>query len=91
MNTVELSESFIGKAKWTHFAEKLKKAMVDDFKLDGVAVFLREMTQEEKDGDESNVLAFNHQHQRFEFAVSPDDPAPTAWKVADRIDHFLNP
>jgi hypothetical protein len=60
MNTVELSEGFTGKAKWTRFADKLKKAMVDDFELDGVTVFLRVLTAEEKDGDEPDVLAFNH-------------------------------
>jgi hypothetical protein len=91
MNTVELSNTLNKDVKWTRFADRLLKAMVDEYQLDGVTVLVRELTTEERGGEEPVVLAFNHDQQRFEFAVSAEDRCPTAWKVADRIDHFLNP
>jgi len=91
MNRVELNGVLKADPKWAQFAEKLQSAMTDEFRLDGVTVFLRELTEEEKRNQERDVLTFNPTRQEFEFAVSPMGRCPTAWKIADRIDHFLNP
>jgi hypothetical protein len=91
MNTIEMAATLHQDPKWIRFAEKLRQAMTDEFNLDGVTVFLRELTAEEIANNESEVLTFSQDRQSFEFGVSPTDHPPTAWKVADRIDHFLNP
>ena len=91
MNTVELSEALQGIPKWTRFAEKLKKAMTDEFRLDGVTVLLRELSAEERMNEEHDVLIYNHERQRFEFGVRPAEGCSPPWRVADRIDYFLNP
>src|SRR5205085_11455261 len=91
MNNVELDEPLTGDPKWIRFADKLKEAMTDEFKLDGITIVLRELTTEEKINEERDVLTFNHDRQLFEFGISPADHCPPAWKVADRIDSFLNP
>ena len=91
MNKVELSEALQGIPKWTRFAEKLGKSMTDEFKLDGVTVLIRELNTEETANEERDVLVYNHELQRFEFGVSPAEGSAPPWRVADRIDHFLNP
>jgi hypothetical protein len=91
MNIVELDEPLRGKPRWTKFAAKLEKAMTEEYRLDGVAVFLRELRAEEELSDNSELLTFSQERQRFEFAVGPAVSLPAAWKIADRIDGFLNP
>ena|SRR5688572_7266183 len=91
MNVIELDETLRGKAGWSEFVEKLKTAMADEYSLDGVTVFLREMTPEEALENESELLTFSQQRQRFELALQADTRFPAAWKIADRIDSFLNP
>ena len=92
MNVIELDEALRGKAGWPEFVEKLKTAMADEYSLDGVTVFLREMTAEEAAlENESELLTFSQQRQRFELALQTDSRFPAAWKIADRIDSFLNP
>jgi len=91
MNIVELHQTVHGKPGWTEFAEKLKKALAEEYRLDDITVVLREMTAEEAGDGEHELLAFNQDTQRFEFALSPAHKFPSAWKIADRIDSFLNP
>jgi hypothetical protein len=91
MNVVELHAALKGLAKWQKFAEKLQKAMTEEYRLDGATVILRELTGDETLAGEHDLLTFNQDSQRFEFAVSPDQDPPPAWKIADRIDYFLNP
>jgi hypothetical protein len=50
MNTIELDEAVRGNPRWAEFAAKLKEAMDDEYRLDGVTVVLREMTAEECKG-----------------------------------------
>src|SRR5262245_32193833 len=47
MITIELHEGLRGKPGWPKFAENLKKAMTEQYRLDGVIVILRETTAEE--------------------------------------------
>jgi len=91
MNTVEVDDALRGNAKWTKFADKLKQAMTDEYELDGVTVVLRELSAEESKHEDGELLAFHPDRQWFEFAVPAMDDLPSAWKIADRIDHFLNP
>src|SRR6266850_5022845 len=91
MNKVELHQTVLGKAAWTKFAKKLEKAMIEEYHLDGVTVLLRELSKAEIANEESDLLTFKHESQRFEYALGPTERFPAAWKVADRIDHFLNP
>ena len=91
MNAIELDETVRGKAGWAEFVDKLKTAMTDEYGLDGVTVFLREMTAEEALENESELLSFSPQRQRFELALQAQARFPAAWKIADRIDSFLNP
>ena len=91
MNAIELDETLRGKAGWSEFVAKLKTAMADEYRLDGVTVFLREMTAEEALENESELLTFSQQRQRFELALQTAARFPAAWKIADRIDSFLNP
>ena len=65
--------------------------MTDEYSLEGITVVLREMTAEEALAREDELLTFNPQGQRFEFALPPAGKFPAAWKIADRIDSFLNP
>jgi len=90
MNTVELHHAIRLKPNWAKFADKLKNAMAD-YPLDGVTVVLREMSSEEMADEEADLLTFDQENQRFEFAIAPGGNFPAAWKVADRIDAFLNP
>jgi len=91
MNKVELNEALNGNSKWAHFAEKLEKAMTEEFNLEDVTVVLRELTAEEKLNKEHEVLLYSHVRQQFEFAMSGEDRFPAPWKIADRIEHFLHP
>ena len=91
MNVIELDETLRGKAGWAEFVEKLKTAMADEYSLDGVTLFLREMTAEEALENEPELLTFSQQRQRFELALQSGARFPAAWKIADRIDSFLNP
>jgi hypothetical protein len=91
MNTIDLHENLRGKPGWAEFVDKLKTAMADEYGLDGVTVVLREMTAKEALENESELLAFSQQNQRFELALRQEAPFPAAWKIADRIDSFLNP
>jgi hypothetical protein len=91
MNIIELDEAVHGNPRWAEFAAKLKEAMDDEYRLDGVTVVLREMTAEECKDGESELLTLNQERQRFEFALPPGGMFPAAWKIADRIDSFLNP
>ena len=91
MNIIELQETLRGQLGWAEFVEKLKTAMADEYRLDGVTVVLREMTAEEALEDESDLLTFSQQSQRFELAVRQAARVPAAWEIADRIDSFLNP
>ena len=91
MNTIELHETLRGDPGWAEFADKLKTAMTDEYRLDGVTVVLREMTPEEALENESELLTFGQRTQRFELALHASARFPAAWKVADRIDGFLNP
>jgi hypothetical protein len=91
MNVIELDETLRGDTRWTTFAAKLEAAMSHEYQLDGVTVALRELTAEEAVVESHDVLSFNQDTQRFEFALSPGQHLPAAWKVADRIDGFLNP
>ncbi len=91
MNKVELQEALRGKPEWAKFAHQLEQAMAE-YSLDGVTVCLREMNPHElTDDDEGTLLSFDHENQRFEFGIGPGERFPAAWKVADRIDYFLNP
>jgi len=90
-NIIELHDVVNGKPGWAEFASKLKAAMTDEYSLEGVSVLLREMTADEALAGEDELLAFNPQSQRFEFALPPTGKFPAAWKIADRIDSFLNP
>ena len=90
-NIIELHEAVSEKPGWTEFANKLKAAMTYEYSLEGVTVVLREMTAEEALVGEDDLLTFNQQTQRFEFAQPPTGKFPAAWKIADRIDFFLNP
>jgi hypothetical protein len=49
------------------------------------------MTADETRDGEQELLTFNLEGQRFEFALAPAHKFPAAWKIADRIDSFLNP
>ena len=91
MNTIELHEGLRGKAGWPKFAENLNKVMTEEYRLDGVTVVLRETTAEEELVGEDELLTFSQESQRFEFALRPGGKFPPAWKIADRIDGFLNP
>jgi hypothetical protein len=91
MNTIELHEGLHGKPGWPKFAEALRKVMEEEYRLDGVTVVLREITAEEALAGEDELLTFNQESQRFEFALPPGGKFPAAWKIADRIDSFLNP
>jgi hypothetical protein len=91
VNIIELHETLRGKPGSDEFVEKLKTAMADEYGLDGVTVVLREMTAEEALEDEPELLTFSQQSQRFEFALRHAARFPAAWKIADRIDSFLNP
>jgi|KBSSwiStaDraftv2_1062776.scaffolds.fasta_scaffold18446_8 hypothetical protein len=91
MNTIQLHEAVRENPRWVEFAAKLKEAIEDEYRLDGVTVVLREMTAEEAQGGESELLSFNGQSQSFEFALPRGGKFPAAWKVSDRIDSFLNP
>ena len=91
MNSVELHETVRGKPGWKDFAEKLSHAMVEEYQLDGLTVVLREMTADETREGDQELLTFNQEGQRFEFALPPEHEFPAAWKIADRIDSFLNP
>jgi hypothetical protein len=91
MNIVELDGALLDNPRWTKFAARLKKAMMEEYRLDGVTVVLRKLTAEEALGNAGELLGFDHEHQRFEFALAADARLPAAWKIADRMDHFLNP
>jgi hypothetical protein len=91
MNTIELQESLRGEPGWAEFVDKLKTAMADEYRLDGVTVVLREMTAEEALENDSELLTFSQQNQRFELALRQSARFPAAWKIADRIDYFLHP
>ena len=45
----------------------------------------------EADGPDPDLLTFNQKDQVFEFAVDPAKHLPAAWKIANKIDVFLNP
>ena len=90
-NKVELDDSVQTDAKWTKFAAQLKDAMAE-YPLEGVTILLRRFNAEELASDDGgDVLTFNQETQRFEFAIHPSRNFPPAWRVADRIDSFLNP
>jgi hypothetical protein len=90
-NEVELDEPVQRQAKWTRFAAQLRDAMAE-YPLEGVTILLREFNKAElADDDGGDVLTFNQETQRFEFAIHPARSFPPAWTVADRIDAFLNP
>jgi len=91
MNVIELAETLREDARWTTFAAKLEAAMSHEYQLDGVTIALRELTAEEAVDEPRDRLTFNQDTQRFEFALGPGQHLPAAWKVADRIDGFLNP
>ena len=91
MNTVELHEGLHEKPGWPEFAENLKEAIAEEYRLDEVTVVLREMTAEEALAGEQDLLTFDQESQRFEFALPAGSKFPAAWKIADRIDYFLNP
>jgi len=91
MNIIELHEAVRGNPRWVEFAARLKEAMEDEYRLDGVTVVLREMTAEEAQSGESELLTFSQGNQSFEFALPRGGKFPAAWKVSDRIDSFLNP
>ena len=90
-NIIELHEGVNGKPGWAEFANELKVAMTEAYSLENVTVLLREMTADEALAGEDELLTFNQQIQRFEFALLPTGKFPPAWKIADRIDSFLNP
>jgi len=91
MNIIELHETLRSRPGSSEFVDKLRTAMSDEYRLDGVTVVLREMTAEEARENESEMLTFSQQAQRFELALQPTARFPAAWKIADRIDSFLNP
>src|SRR5262245_32586453 len=91
MNIIQLHEAVGGNSGWVEFAAKLKEAMEEEYRLDGVTVVLRGMTAEEAQDGESELLTFSQENQRFEVALPPGGKFPAAWKIADRIDSFLNP
>lgn len=91
MNIVELDQAVRGRPEWNEFADELNKSMVEEYRLEGVTVFLREMTPVETREGEHDLLTFNQENQRFEFALATKHKHPPAWKIADRIDAFLNP
>jgi hypothetical protein len=91
MNNVELHEAVREKPDWAGFAAKLKTAMTDEYRLEGVSVVVREMTAQEESDGEKELLNFNPVSQQFEVALSPSHKFPPAWRIADRIDSFLNP
>jgi hypothetical protein len=91
MNTIELHEAVREKPGWAEFAVKLKAAMTDEYRLDDIHVVVREMTAEEERDGETELLTFNPETQRFDLALSASHKFPPAWRLADRIDGFLNP
>jgi hypothetical protein len=91
MNTIEVHEGLRGEPGWLKFAENLKKVMTEEYRLEGVTVVFRETTAEEALAGEDELLTFNQESQRFEFALRPGVKFPAAWKIADRIDGSLNP
>jgi hypothetical protein len=91
MNIIQLHEAVRENQQWVEFAAELKKTMEDEYRLDGVTVVLREMTAEEAQSGESELLTFNLEKQSFEFALPRGEKFPAAWKISDRIDSFLNP
>ena len=91
MNNVELHEAVREKPGWAEFAAKLKTAMTDEYRLEGVSVVVREMTAQEESDGEKALLNFNPVSQQFEVGLSPSHKFPAAWEIADRIDSFLNP
>jgi hypothetical protein len=90
MNDVQLDGPLRGNAKWEEFAVKLQKSMADEYGLDGVTVVLRELSAEEAVREGGESLTFNQDSQRFEFGVGPAEKLPAAWKIADRIEQFLD-
>ena len=90
MNDVLLDGPLQGRPKWEEFAAKLHKALADEYDLDGVTVILRELSAEESEREGGESLTFNQDSQRFEFALGPAEKLPAAWKVADRIEQFLD-
>jgi hypothetical protein len=91
MNIIQLHEVVLGNPRWVEFAAKLKEAMEDEYRLDGITVVLREMTAEESRDGDSELLTFSQKNQSFEFALPRGGSFPAAWKIADRMDSFLNP
>ncbi len=91
MNRIQLDEALRGQPQWTAFARKLEKAMAEEYRLDGVTVVLRQLVGDETEGPDPELLTFNQKEQLFEFAVDSAKHLPAAWKIADRIDGFLNP
>ena len=91
MNVIQLHESIRENPRWVEFAAKLREAMEDEYRLDGVTVVLREMTAQEAQDGEPELLTFNQDRQSFEFALPHGGKFPAAWKISDRIDSFLNP
>jgi hypothetical protein len=90
MNRIELAKTVQGSPKWEKFAEKLSIAM-GEYPLEGVTVDLRPMTAEEAAGEsEDHMLAFSQESQRFDLALRTTGDFPAPWKIADRIDYFLN-
>jgi len=91
MNHVEFAKELHETDKWKDFAEKLRKSL-GEYPLSGVTVILRKMTAEEKAQKEGEyVLTFQHKEQRFEVGLDDAAVFPPAWRIADTIDHFLNP
>jgi hypothetical protein len=91
MNTIELHEGLREKSGWLKFAENLEMVMTEEYRLDGVTVVLRETTAKEMLDGEDELLTFSQASQHFEFALRPGGKFPAPWKIADRIDDFLNP
>jgi hypothetical protein len=90
-NRVELDEPVQAQSKWTRFAAQLTNAMAE-YPLEGVTILLRQFNKAELTNDDGgDVLTFDQETQRFEFAIHPARNFPPAWTVADRIDAFLNP
>jgi hypothetical protein len=91
LNIIELDQGVSGNPRWVEFAEKLKEAIDQEYRLEGLTVVLREMTTEEAVDGEKDLLTFSQAKQRFEFALPHGSNFPPAWEIADRIDSFLNP
>jgi hypothetical protein len=91
MNIIELDETLLRNPHWTTFAAKLRDSIANEYQLDGVTIVLRELTEDEAHAETGDLLTFNQDSQRFEFALGHGRHLPAAWKVADRIDGFLNP